>query len=93
MSSTGNESEEKSPSSSDRLQQTGRSSNSGQRREQLTRWANLIASGSMQFPDGLSVEEANFLVSEVSLRRTRRLVHVVAVAIARSIWQDIRDMP
>jgi len=88
---TGNEFEEKFPSSSDQSHQPDRSSDAGQRRAQLTRWADLIAIGTMPFPGELSVEEVDYLVSEVSLRRTRRLVHVVAVAIARSIWCDEGD--
>ena len=91
MLTTGNDSEEQFPNPPDRSHQIDQPSKVGCRHEQLARWADLIAIGKMPFPSELSAEEVGYLVSEVSMRRSRRLVHTVAVAIARSIWCDEGD--
>lgn len=88
MLTTGNEFDEQSPSPFDRSHKAEQSSKVDRRRELLARWADLIAIGKMPFPGELSAEEIGYLVSEVSMRRCRRLVHTVAMAIARSIWCD-----
>jgi hypothetical protein len=53
--------------------------------EELQRWADLVASGEVTFPENLSPGGCKQLAEEVRRRRRSRLVKFVARAIAEDI--------
>ncbi len=57
--------------------------------EQFARYAELVASGKAEFPDGLPKEQEEDLVKEIRSKLRRRLV----LLIAREIARDIRSEP
>lgn len=54
-------------------------------RSELSRWASLIADGTIAVPKGLSPDQQEQLVEEVRCRRRARLVQYIAHAIALDI--------
>jgi len=56
-------------------------------RENVDRWAPMIANGDLGFPPGLNPDFAEFLAEHVRQLRRKRLVQFIA----RVIAQDIRD--
>lgn len=51
-------------------------------REQISKWAEMIAEGRDSFPDGLTAEEAKNLENAVRRRLRSRFLHLAAKAIA-----------
>ena len=59
--------------------------------EQMNKFAELVAAGEAEFPDGLSREQEEELTGEVRSRLRQRLVHLIAHRIALDIRSEPRD--
>ena len=59
--------------------------------EQLDRVAQLVASGEVAFPAGLSVARTDRLARIVREQRRRRLVQFIARSIARDIYRGVEQ--
>ena len=53
--------------------------------QSISRWAALVAEGTVAFPSGLTAEESEQLRADVSRRRRERLVKFLARVIAADI--------
>jgi hypothetical protein len=58
------------------------------RKQQLQRWAELVAHGGVPVPDGLTPGEQEWLLRDVARRRRARLVQYIARAIALDIHRS-----
>lgn len=58
--------------------------------EDLSRLAELVASGEFQFPDQLSAEQCDWLASRVLKLRRQRFLRFLARSLAQSIYDDVQ---
>jgi hypothetical protein len=56
--------------------------------EQIARWAELLAKGETEFPDGLRAAQKKQLEQDVRRLRCARLVQFIARCIADDIWLE-----
>ena len=59
--------------------------------QQMERWARLLADGEVEFPEALSAQQAEALLTEVRRLRRTRLIRFIARQIARHIKRDLKS--